>query len=353
MHDGSLLALSGERKLSIESRGVGQLEFRLDRVTPASINHLVSQTSGDFQSPVFGNYNFDESNICEHIVRGQSIAASDTSKNDYSALDFSRVRRWPRRQSRQARPLRSACARARGRQGRRLLQAGRQRFPRSGDASAETGGCAVSQWRAGRPDGGRRRARRPAPRSRHRSRLIIKDNADGTHDVFVQSIKTGESVGDVRIDVLGKNGVPVVSVTTDDSGHAAVSSLNDFKRDKKPVAYVAHRGDDVSFLPFDRQDRVLNFSRFDISGVTGLAPHDLTAFVFTDRGIYRPGDTAQLGLVVKQRDWQENSTAFRCGSMSSAHARDGAEPPCSSSTPPAFSRRRSRRARPRTPASTR
>ena len=53
MHDGSLLALSGERKLSILSRGVEQLEFRLARVTPSSINHLVSQSEGSFQSPVF------------------------------------------------------------------------------------------------------------------------------------------------------------------------------------------------------------------------------------------------------------------------------------------------------------
>ena len=53
MHDGSLLALSGERKLSILSRGVEQLEFRLARVTPSSINHLVSQSEGNFQSPVF------------------------------------------------------------------------------------------------------------------------------------------------------------------------------------------------------------------------------------------------------------------------------------------------------------
>ena len=67
---------------------------------------------------------------------------------------------------------------------------------------------------------------------------------------------------------------------------------------------MVRRDDDVSFLPFGREDRELNFSRFDTSGVTGLAPHDLTAFVFTDRGIYRPGDEAKLGLIVKQRDWQ-------------------------------------------------
>ena len=134
--------------------------------------------------------------------------------------------------------------------------------------------------------------------------LLIKDNADGTHDVFVQSIKTGEPADGAQIDVLGKNGIAVVSMRTDDTGRVTLPSLKDFTREKRPVAYVARHDDDVSFLPFGREDRVLNFSRFDTSGVTGLAAHDLTAFVFTDRGIYRPGDEAKLGLIVKQRDWQ-------------------------------------------------
>ena len=134
--------------------------------------------------------------------------------------------------------------------------------------------------------------------------LLIKDNADGTHDVFVQSIKTGEPVGGAQVDVLGKNGISVASAETDNSGRATLPSLNDFTREKQPVAYVVRRDEDVSFLPFGREDRELNFSRFDTSGVTGLAANDLTAFVFTDRGIYRPGDEAKLGLIIKQRDWQ-------------------------------------------------
>ncbi len=66
------------------------------------------------------------------------------------------------------------------------------------------------------------------------------------------------------------------------------------------MAYVARRDDDVSFLPFGREDRELNFSRFDTSGLTGIGPNDLTAFVFSDRGLYRPGDEARLGLIVKR-----------------------------------------------------
>jgi alpha-2-macroglobulin len=303
MHDGSLLALSGERKLSILSRGVEQLEFRLARVTPSSINHLVSQSDGSFQSPVFNSYDFDETNITEQIIRSQSIADTDTSKNDYSALDFSEF-------------LDGSDAN-KGKLGLFILRVMARQDGKDGGYYKTSGDVmSVPEAPSLQPngDGTSQDPKDPlASDDLLADRrlilvtdlgLLVKDNADGTHDVFVQSIKTGAPVGGATVDVLGKNGVPVVSVTTDDTGRASVPSLLDFIREKKPVAYVVRNGDDVSFLPFGREDRVLNFSRFDISGVTGLAAHDLTAFVFTDRGIYRPGDEAKLGLIVKQRDWQ-------------------------------------------------
>src|SRR5256886_535143 len=59
-------------------------------------------------------------------------------------------------------------------------------------------------------------------------------------------------------------------------------------------------------MPFAREDRVLNFSRFEIEGAQNLPPEGLDAFVFTERGVYRPGDEIHIGLVVKQRSWGGN-----------------------------------------------
>jgi uncharacterized repeat protein (TIGR01451 family) len=305
MHDGSLLALSGERKLSISSRGVEQLEFRLARITPASINHLVSQTEGNFQSPSFTNYNFDETNISEELVRRQSIAEADSTKTDYSALDFSEFV--------------NGNDANKGKLGLFILRVvGRQEGAEGGFYKVD-GSVIPSPEKKQPPAHNNGDADNNAPNDPADQEgvladrrlilvtdlgLVVKDNADGTHDVFVQSIKTGEPVGDAQVEVLGKNGIAVVSAKTDDTGRAELPSLVDFAKEKKPVAYVVRRDDDVSFLPFGRADRELDFSRFDTAGLTGLAPHDLTAFVFTDRGIYRPGDEAKLGLIVKQRDWQ-------------------------------------------------
>ena len=304
MHDGSLLALSGERKLSIESRGVEQLEFRLERITPSSINHLVSQSDGNFQSPVFNNYNFDESNISEETIRRQGIADTDTSKNDYSALDFSEfVNGSDANRGKLGLFILRVLGRQQGDNGGFYKQDGsvlpdpkshppdpQNTYYRNGEAVDPTEGDDILADRRLIlvTDLG----------------LLVKDNADSTHDVFVESIKTGKPVGGAQVEVLGKNGIPVVSGETDDAGRATLPSLEDFTREKRPVAYVVRRDEDVSFLPFGREDRELNFSRFDTSGVTGLAPDDLTAFVFTDRGIYRPGDEAKLGLIIKQRDWR-------------------------------------------------
>ena len=305
MHAGSLLALSGERKLSILSRGVEQLEYRLARITPSSINHLVSQSEGDFQSPAFDlSNNFDETNISEELVRRQSIADIDTSRNDYSALDFSEfVDGSDANKGKLGLFILRVVGRTAGDKGGYYKQVGSViPYPKHDPATAPYGFDGN-----GSPND-------PADRGDILMDrrlilvtdlgLLIKDNADGTHDVFVQSIATGDPVSDAQVDVLGKNGIAVVSVKTDDTGRAEVPALQDFTREKQPVAYVVRHDDDVSFLPFGREDRELNFSRFDTSGVTGLAPHDLTAFIFTDRGIYRPGDEAKLGLIVKQRDWQ-------------------------------------------------
>src|SRR6059058_868789 len=78
------------------------------------------------------------------------------------------------------------------------------------------------------------------------------------------------------------------------------------QREKSPVAFAARNGDDIAFMPFAREDRVLNFSRFETDGAQNIGPEGLDAFVFTERGVYRPGDEIHIGLVVKQRNWRGN-----------------------------------------------
>jgi alpha-2-macroglobulin len=266
---GGLLALNGERKLSIRSRGLNAIEYEIARVATTQINHLVSQTEGKFQHPRFQVSDlFNEENISRIALERQGIALENKWKANYSAFDFSQHLRKP------------------------------------ADGGSERGLFFVTArgW-----DSVTKKPIKAAKDSRFilvtDIGILTKKNADGGHDVFLMSIKEGRPMTNVVVDLLSKNGIPIQNATTDANGHCAFGSVDKSTREKTPVAFVARNGDDISFIPYAREDRQLNFSRFDIDGVDNVLPENLDAFVFTERGVYRPGDDVHIGVVVKQRNW--------------------------------------------------
>src|SRR5207244_969079 len=134
--------------------------------------------------------------------------------------------------------------------------------------------------------------------------LLAKQGADGAQDVFVQSLRTGLPVAGVTVNVVGKNGLTVISAESDADGHAHFPSLRSFERERTPELYAAEKGEDLSFLPMNREDRQFDLSRFDVGGVSNaLQAEKLSAYLFSDRGVYRPGDAFHVGVIVKPADW--------------------------------------------------
>lgn len=269
---GGLLALNGDRKLSIRSRALAGIEFEVARVATTQINHLVSQTQGRFEDPEFrDSHLFNQENISRIAIEQQPIALENKWKSNYSAFDFSEHLRKP------------------------------------ADGGSERGLFFLTA-RGWDP------AKKKPITSVNDSRFLLvtdigiltKKNTDGSSDVFLVSLKNGQPINGATVDILGKNGVPIQTAKTAADGHCAFPSVEKSEREKTPVAYVARKGDDVAFMPFGREDRVLNFSRFEIEGAENIAPEGLDAFVFTERGVYRPGDEIHIGLVVKQRNWGGN-----------------------------------------------
>lgn len=266
--EGGLLALGGERKLSIRSRGVAVIKFEIDRVLSTQINHLVSQTEGEFQAPEFKNASFDQDNISRIAREDQTIALQNKWKANYSAFDLARYLQKPA-DGGSERGLFFVKARAWDPVAKKFIK-----------------GVTTTRFILVSDLG-----------------LLVKKNADETSDVFVVSVKTGQPLAGVTVDILGRNGLPVQSAKTSPDGRATFASVEKNEHERKAVVYVARLGDDVSFIPYSRDDRMLNFSRFDIDGVNKVLAEDLDAFVFTDRGVYRPGDEMHIALVVKQRNW--------------------------------------------------
>ncbi len=281
---GGILALNGERKLSLQSRGVPFLRVNMARVPARQVNHLVVMSEGDFANPNFTmGDSFDESNIAQFLRHVQPVAMKNEYQACYSMVDFaSALQATDTSDADASRGLFFLTA-----DGVEPVEDSKKRL--EGDA-VEDDWQVMDQATTKRfvlvTDLG----------------LMVKKNADGSRDAFVQSIKTGDPVNGATITVLAKNGEYLLQQTTAD-GHVLLPDVSNFQREKRPVAITATLGNDLSFLPFDRPDRLLDFSRFEIGGVLASEKEALEAFVFTERGVYRPGDDIHIGAVLKRRDW--------------------------------------------------
>jgi alpha-2-macroglobulin len=266
LHEGSLLSLTGEKKLSVLVRNLRAVQLELSRVLPGALALLSSQNYAEFQKPSFRGY-MGGDDLSEIFREVHAIPDAPPGTPQYDVVDFAS-------------------------------------FLSSGAAPRGLFLLNVRGWNAETKqvvDGtGDQRLVLLTDLG-----LLVKDAQDGSHDVFVMSLRTGEPVADASVAILGRNGLPALSASTDASGRASLPSFKDLEREKAPTVYVVRKGNDLSFLPYERYDRRLDLSRYDVGGLQDQEEAgSLQAFAFSDRGIYRPGEEVRLGLVVKPLDWR-------------------------------------------------
>ncbi|WP_317931062.1 alpha-2-macroglobulin [Halioxenophilus sp. WMMB6] len=262
--EGSVLSNSGEHSISLITRGVPAIKYSIGRLLDGQISHLVSQTYGDINNPDFNNWNFNPENIASFDTKIVRLSPKHPKEANYAALDLSPY-----------------LAKERNRFGLFFVTA---------TGYNQTNEQEIYNARDQRlvliTDLG----------------LIVKDNADQSHDIYVQSIASGAPVAAAKVQLLGKNGLPVFSAQTDSSGHLHIPATDGLQDEKFPTVYLVTKEGDTSFIPFERYTRQINLSRFDIGGEHSNDYYDdsLNAYLFSDRGIYRPGEAANLGIIVKQ-----------------------------------------------------
>jgi uncharacterized protein YfaS (alpha-2-macroglobulin family) len=134
--------------------------------------------------------------------------------------------------------------------------------------------------------------------------LTTMSGEDGLN-VFVRSLETAEPLNRVSVQLLARNNEVLGVATTDRDGAAHFDrGLIHGTGGRLATAVTAFRKDgDFSFLDLTR-------AAYDLSdrGVGGrVATPNLDLFIYTDRGVYRPGETVHLGALL--RDWAGKSVA--------------------------------------------
>ncbi len=306
---GNILALDGERKLIIQSRAIDHLRVTLGRVPVSQFQHLASLTHGSFEEPRFYG-ELSESNLAHRWSRIVTVNHDNDWEATQSVIDLSQT------------PPMLAPDQLSGGRGvffvtvepvRKIeksveddLYSRIERASESGDYNRGDG-----SWYENddpEPNDGWRRAEGTVSKRFIMATdlgLLVKAAADGSRDVFVMALGAGNPVAGVTVQALARNGSILKDVTTDANGHARLPAFEGLTGERLPVAVMATKDGDTSFLPFnERQLPAMDYSRFDTEGVLASRIKAIEAFVFTERGVYRPGDTVHAGFITRRRDWQ-------------------------------------------------
>ena len=280
---GALLSLSGDRKVGFMARDVERVEVEIGRVLPNQLQHIAPRM-WDFQHPQLYDL---EDQVVERFTSIRTYDSRQPGKPVYDSIDLKQYLQ-DKAQNRRGLFLLHV----------RQVQNGQKKAvvddnEDSGDNDQNENGVGNLRTQDARlilvTDLG----------------VIVKQAKDGTRDVFTQSINSGEPVSGARIEVLGANGLPVLAGVTDAGGHATLPKFRDLMRERTPLMILASKDSDFSFMPFRTTGRNLDFSRFDIGGVENAnSSGQLSVYLFTDRGIYRPGETVHLGLITRTADWK-------------------------------------------------
>ncbi len=274
---GALLPLTGDRKVGFLSRDVENVDVEIARVLPNQLQHLAPQM-WDFSRPAL--YAGLEDKLVERFTKTLSYRGKQPGKPTYDSIDLGQ---YLDETTHGQRGLFVLHLRARG------------TLPQNSDDFDEEGDTDDGQ---GLED----------------TRLIlvtdlgfiVKEAKDGSRDVFAQSIRSGLPVAGARIDMVGSNGLTMLTATTDVNGRAHLPrpSPTEAKREKTPLLILAQQGADMSFMPLRSNGRELDLSRFDTGGVeSARSAQQLSTYLFSDRGIYRPGETTHLGVITRTADW--------------------------------------------------
>ncbi|MBC7993729.1 MAG: alpha-2-macroglobulin family protein, partial [Rhizobacter sp.] len=299
LSEGALLPMSGEKKLAVLVRDLPGLKVEVGRVQPSQLQHLVSQSQGSYANPDFLG-SFGPDNLTDRFERVVKLGNLPPGKAHYEAIDLAE---YLGKEGDQRKglfllsisgfdPKRAAAAVA------PQESAGTENNENNNDSEAE------SESEPNFDPWGLQQRRLVLVTDLG---IVVKQSADGSRDVFVQSLFTGLPVVGANVEVVAKNGSTLFNHATDANGRAHFDKLEGLTRERAPLLLMVRKGGDMSFMPLNRNDRHLDLSRFDVGGLQNARTSDqLSAYLFSDRGIYRPGESMHIGMIVKDADWRKS-----------------------------------------------
>lgn len=124
--------------------------------------------------------------------------------------------------------------------------------------------------------------------------LIGKRNGNASLRVFATSLTEGKPLSGVQFKLLDYQLQELGVGTSDANGMFEFESVDG----RDPFLVIAQQGVQRSYLPVQQKD-ALSYSTFDVGG--NVLKRGLQGFLYGERGVWRPGDTLHLTLILEDK----------------------------------------------------
>lgn len=131
--------------------------------------------------------------------------------------------------------------------------------------------------------------------------LVAKHQA-GTDEtrVWALDMHTGEPLDDVEVEQVVMSGRAISRCETDGAAGCVLAGVSkDAVDPAKPFALIATRGKDLTYLKYDELRTTPDAARVHGRPFRTEAPY--TAAIYSDRGVYRPGETAHVVSILRDQ----------------------------------------------------
>lgn len=129
--------------------------------------------------------------------------------------------------------------------------------------------------------------------------MIVKSAKNDVY-VFANSIMTTDAISGADVRLISDNNQTIYSAKTDANGVATFKDLKSKAPNFTPKMVTVRYDGDFTYTHFTQTS--VDRSRFDVSGYWENSA-GYQAFIYGERDLYRPGETAHFNTIVRDKDW--------------------------------------------------
>ena len=254
MQKGSLLTLSGDKKISLYARNADKIIYEVRQIRPELLNIFVPSLFASYAR--IGEYfDFSQASV---ISKGElPLHYENPSKAQFSSLDLGKFLKD---------------------KNKGIFYLNIMAEKKEGEIVSDTRFIMLTDI----------------------GMILKSNNNDKNSSVYLVSLYNNKPIENAKLEAIGKNGIPVFTGQSDKNGLISLPDFSSYTNEKQVVALIASHGDDLAFIPYGYYNTEIRpQNRVNTQGKM-LFDTGLYGFAFSQRDIYRPGEKVYLGFMLKQ-----------------------------------------------------